>query len=293
LPDNVAFVPVWSQSLQAEPCGLSLAREKGWLLAWDQKHWIHLFNQAGQVQARARFPRSIAQCAIADDGSGAVAAGQQGELHWLAPDLTTRWQRALDNPLVAVAIDPFGFFLAATDTRGGIHLLDNTGSVVAKGPCPSPLRHVAFVPSRPLLVGCADYGLVGAFDQALQWRWREILVLNVGSMAVSGDGSALLLACFSDGIHHFDQDGKARPRLSTPEPCRLICQSFDGDRLLAAGMANQTFCMDRAGRVLGRFATDGKIIALAFGPLGESAYTATTGGHLLKLQMLNQKILPK
>jgi hypothetical protein len=284
-PENLSLVPLWSQFLQAEPCGVSLAREKGWLLTWDRNQWIYLLNQAGQVQAQVRFPGTIAQCAVADDGSGAVAVGRDGELAWLAPDLTTRWERNLENPLAAVAVDPFGHFLVAADSRGNIRFFDSTGKALAQVLCPRPLQHLGFIPGLPLVVGCADYGLVGAFDKEGSWLWREALVMNVGGLSVNGDGSSLLLACFSEGLHHFGSDGKAKPRIVTPEPCRLISQSFEGDRLLIAGMSNHIYCLDRSGQVLCRHSLDKPLTALAFGPRGEAAYVALVGGGIVKLRL--------
>jgi hypothetical protein len=283
--ENLSLVPVWSQFIQAEPCGLSLAREKGWLLAWDRSQWIYLLNQAGQVQAQVRFPGTIAQCALADDGSGAVVAGREGELRWLAPDLTIRWERTLENPLTAAAVDPFGHFLAISDSRGILHLFDAGGKTLAKSQAPRPLQHIAFISGLPLIACCADYGLVGAVDKEGTWRWREALVLNLGDLSVNAEGTSILLACFSEGLHHFNSDGKAQPRIATPEPCRLIAQSFDGDRLLVAGMTNHMFCLDRSGQILCRHSLDKPLAAVAFGPRGDSAYVALLGGDVVKLRL--------
>src|SRR5688572_27961157 len=86
--ENISFVPTWSQCLQDEPAGLSLAREKGWLLAWDKSHWVYFLNQSGQIQGQVHFPEPIVDAALAETGSGALVVGGQGKIRWLAPDLT-------------------------------------------------------------------------------------------------------------------------------------------------------------------------------------------------------------
>ena len=101
--------PLWSQSLGARPRGLALAREKGWTLAWDEGHWLHLLNHKGERQAQLRAPAALATACCADDGSAYVAVGSQGEVWWLAPDLMTRWERSLPAQTVtAPKRDPFG-----------------------------------------------------------------------------------------------------------------------------------------------------------------------------------------
>src|SRR5690348_9246417 len=83
--------PSWTLSLDARPRGLSLAREKQTLLVWDENHWLTLLNHQGERQGQMRLSGLAAACA-ADDGSAYAALGQRGEVWWLEPDLTTRWQ---------------------------------------------------------------------------------------------------------------------------------------------------------------------------------------------------------
>jgi hypothetical protein len=94
----------------------------------------------------------------------------------------------------------------------------------------------------------------------------------------------MILACFSDGLHHYDCEGKPLPRLATPEPCRLVSQSFDGERLLVAGMGKHIFCLDRAGQVQCRHSLAKPVTAMALSPRGEAAYVAIPGGEVMKLR---------
>src|SRR5437660_737944 len=100
--------PLWSQPMTARPRGVALAREKGWILAWDDTHWLHLFNPNGQRQSQVHVPGPLATACCADDGSAFLATGEHGEVWWLAPDLTTRWERTLPAQTLAAALDPFG-----------------------------------------------------------------------------------------------------------------------------------------------------------------------------------------
>ncbi len=264
---------------------MSLAREKGWLLAWDKSQWLYLLNQAGQIQGQTRFPSPIAQACLADDGSALVVAGKGGELRRLALDLSLLWERTLDHPPLAAALDPFGNFLAIADSRGNVQGFDAAGNPLGTFQSPRPLLYLAFVPMRPVLVGSADFGLVGACDLAGDWKWREAVVVNVGGLSVNGDGSSLLLACFSEGLQRFSADGKSQIRIATPKPCRLVAQSFAGDRLLGGGMTNKLFLFDREGRLQCRHELEQPHTALAFAALGEAVFVGQPGAGIVKFKV--------
>src|SRR5579885_2228306 len=82
--------PLWSVALGARPRGLSLAREKGWLLAWDEAGWLTLLDRKGVRQAQRHEDGGVAVACAADDGSAYVSVSGSGELRWLAPDLMPR-----------------------------------------------------------------------------------------------------------------------------------------------------------------------------------------------------------
>src|SRR5260370_5852244 len=207
------FRPAWSAALGSAPLGLTLAREKDWLLAWDQGHWLYLLNQAGQRQGQFHFPGTLAAACCADDGSAYAAAGNKGEIVWLAPDLMPRWQHTLLQPALAAAMDPFGQYLVVADTRGHLTLFNNQGQEKISLQTARPMHHLAFVPMAPVLVGSADYGLVACFGLDGSMRWRDGLVSHAGALSVSGDGSKILIACFSDGLQAYDLAGNKRDRL--------------------------------------------------------------------------------
>jgi hypothetical protein len=306
-PDAVArdrdcFELLWTRPLTSGAAGLCLARERGWVLAWDQSHWLYLLDPDGKSQAQRQLAGLTVACA-ADDTSAYAAAGKKGEVWWLAPDLMPRWERRLTQTVLAVALDPFGQYLAAADAQGQVHLFDHTGRRVCCLEVPRPLCHLAFVPAAPFLVGSADYGLVVAFNLKGEIHWREGLVANVGSLAVDGDGRQLLLACFSEGMHRYgiaadravQQAGAKVPaplpplqklaRLTLPDACHRVAQTFDGHRLLAAGLHHRIFLLDRAGKVLGSYMVEKAIAAIALGALGKDAFVALEGGPLLKLAL--------
>lgn len=263
----------WTQPLPARPRGLSLAREQGSLLTWVDTHWLYLLNRAGQRQAQRHLGTGIVSACVSDDGSACCAATIAGLLVWLAPDLTPRWQVSLAAGPVALAIDPHGQYAACADGAGQIHLFDRLGCEVANISCPRPIHHLAFVPELPLLVACAEYGFVGAFDLAGQCAWREGLVAHVGGLAVTGNGQCAL-ACFSEGLLRFGPGGQRLEQLAAGETCRLVSVDFTGGRFLVGGPSKGLLLFDGAGNVVDKHQLEHAIVALALGPLGTDARRA-------------------
>jgi hypothetical protein len=282
-PGSLHFQPLWSQSLLAPPRGLRWARERDWLLAWDESQWLYLFDSQGKRQAQKRVEPQLVTACAADDGSAYVALTGKAELCWLAPDLMPRWQHSLPQPGVAAALDPFGQYVAVSTQAGAVHVLNRRGHALRQVECPRPLQHLAFVPSASALVGCADYGLVACLDWQGQWLWRDGLVMYVGSMATSGDGELIVLACFGEGIQCYTLAEPRRRRLPGAEGCRLADVSFDGQRILAEANGNQVVLLNPAGEVLARHAFDKPLAALALDGLGRHAAVVLADGTLLSL----------
>src|SRR5258707_6733924 len=119
--------PLWSLTLSGYPRGLALARETGWLLAWDEKNWLYLVNRKGERQAQNPARGTLTAACCAEDGSTYVAVGERGQVWWLAPDLSPRWERSVGHRVVTAALDPFGRYLALSDAKANLHILDRQG----------------------------------------------------------------------------------------------------------------------------------------------------------------------
>jgi PQQ-like domain len=273
---------LWSQKTTAALRGLSLARERGWVLAWDAQHWLYLFNRNGEKQAQLQAPGPLAAAVAADDGHTFAAAGQGGEVWLLAPDLMPRWTKSVGQRAVSIAIAPLGQFVAVADAGGNVHLFDRKGSEIWQVSTARPLQHLVFVPEKPVLVGSADFGLVTCLSETGAQVWRDGLVAHSGSLATSGDGSLIVLACFTDGLWCYDLAGK-KSQLARLAPCRLADLSYDGSLILSAGLENRLQLHRRDGSVKASAPLDGVPAALALGPLGEVAVVGLAEGKVVQL----------
>jgi hypothetical protein len=267
------------------PSGLALARESGWLLAWDDQSWLYLLNRAGERQGQTRARGTLTAACAADDGSAYAAVGSEGEVWWLAPDLMPRWERRLAHGAVAASLDSMGQYLAVADAGGQLQLFDRAGRPICQAQTPRPLVHLAFVTEAPFLVGCADFGLVACFDLAGHCAWRDGLVANIGSLTVSGDGERIVLACYSEGLVTYSLAGRKRDRPPPSEPFRLAALSYEGRYTLAATLDNRLLLLDRDGQNLTSYPLDHPPAALALAPLADSAVVAQADRRVFALDL--------
>jgi hypothetical protein len=150
------------------------------------------------------------------------------------------------------------------------------------------LHFLAFVPQAPFVIGSADYGLVACFDLRGQCSWRDGLVAHVGSLAVSGDGERVELACFTEGLQRYTLAGRNRGRQQIGEPCRLAALSFDGQQTLAAGLSSRLLLLDRKGRALATHDLGSPATALALAALGDRAAVALADGRVMGFDVLDK-----
>jgi hypothetical protein len=201
------------------------------------------------------------------------------------PDLRPRGFIRLQQRATACALDPFGKFLAVADAGGELHVFDAADELVCRTLTPRPLLHLAFIPEKQLIVGCADFGLVACFDLTGRCVWRDGLVSHIGGLAVNGDGSRIVLACFSDGLRCYDQDGQQKPPVRSAAHCRLVALSYDGRRALVGGLESQVWIADIEGKVRTSHELEGVPTALVLAPLADSFLTALPDGRIIAVQL--------
>jgi WD40 repeat protein len=274
---------LWSfQSSAAIRC-IRAAREPGKLLVWEANQLLTWLSSAGEVGARREAPWPLTAVDCADDGSTVVAAGTSGQMGSLGADFKPRWQRTLSADALAVAVSPFGDVVAVADAGGTIHFLDAAGRDIARASNPRPFHHLVFIPERPLLIGSADFGSVSALDLAGRRRWHDAPVAHCGSLATTGDGRLIALACFSDGVSLYNVRGEKRNGSPRPGPCRIVALSYDGSIYLTAGLDGCVRMHDRFGQTRSDFRPAAAVTSLALNALGTTAFIGLADGQVLAM----------
>lgn len=303
---------LWSQTIPAPLRGLSLARERETILAWDGQNGLFLFNHAGTLQSQRPSPIPLVAACCAEDGSayalagGATAVAGNGAggtggspvqdrpmVCWLAPDLSPRWQRPLRQRVTALAMEPLGQRLAIADAGGTVTVLDAGGRTLWQATTLRPLHHLAFVPEKAVLIGAADFGLVLCFGASGECLWRDGLVAHIGSLAVDGDGNSLLLACFSDGLVRYSTTGPRQQRIALETACPLAALSYDGDCLLTADRQTHLCLRDSKGELREQLTLEAVAVAAALGAVGDFAVVGLSNGTLHCFDIRNSSLLPR
>jgi hypothetical protein len=277
--------PLWTHRLAATPGGVSLARESGHVLAWDQNCWLVLLGRNGRLQAQTRLDAGIAAAAISDDGSAVVVADERGAITWRTPDLAVRWEHRVSRRPFAAALDTLGRALAVADASGAVHLVAPDG----RPPwppisLPRPIIHLAFAPTAPALFAAADFGLVTCMDLGQrQPAWQDSPVVHVGGLAVAGNPAVAVAACFSEGLRRYALTGTtlALRNVPTPEPCRFVATTFAGDQFLVGGVFGGLHRLAADGTVLSADKTEQPLAGLAWSPRGEAAVIALADGRVM------------
>jgi hypothetical protein len=110
------------------------------------------------------------------------------------------------------------------------------------------------------------------------------LVANVGSLAVSGSGQEIALACFSEGLLCYTID-RSRPEPGPwSAPCRLGALSWDGGTALLAELDGQITLRDRGNRMVDQWKSSALPVALALTPLADQAVVGTAEGRVVLLE---------
>jgi WD40 repeat protein len=277
--------PSWSLRLGAPPRGFSILRETGTALVWDAHSSLYVVSRAGELQARTRAGGVVTAACAADDGSALAAVGERGEVWRLKPDLTPRGVVRFKQRATACALDSFGNYLAVADSGGELRIFNAAGKTVCRTSTPRPLFHLAFIPEQRLLIGCADFGFIGCFDIKGRCVWRDGLVSHVGGLAVNGDGSRIVLACFSDGLRCYNLDGKQQPPVPADEPCRLVATSYDGRRTIICGRGSRICVLDGDGDIRTSHELDAVPTAVALTPLADTFLATVSDERLIAVQI--------
>jgi WD40 repeat protein len=279
------FQIAWTQRTPARLGGLSFAREASLLLAWDESQQLFLWDRHGRRTAQATLLLPPIAAAISDDGNQIVAAAGDGRIWWFDRTLQLQFDLKIQAPVQTVALEPLGDYLAVSDRERRTHLFNRHGKPLVSWETPRALHHLAFVPGAARLLGAADFGFVGCFDAAGGAVWRDAPLTHVGAIASDGVGSAVLLACFSEGLRLYGSRGQQLGRLATPAPCRRAAFDYDGTTILSAGEDASLALLNRQGRVLETFALPHSASALALGALGDLGVIGLPTGDILAISI--------
>lgn len=277
----------WTHPLPAAASGMSLAREPGTVLVWDAEHHLARYDVRGQLLVRQRASSSLLMAACSDDGQSIATIGQRGKVRLMTAEFAPVFERTLEARPITLALDALGLRVAVADEKGGLHVFDRTGKRLWHTTTARPLVYLTFFPESASLFGCAEYGLVAAFDRAGKEQWRDGLVANVGGLAVSGDGKRVVLACFTEGLYRYSVVKSQREQLARAAPSRLVGLDYRGEVLLTTGLGKELVRRGLDGELRSILLLPANPVAVALEALGEAAVVLLASGALARVELVS------
>ena len=242
----------WSQITDAPLAGLDFAREAGLILAWDDAHNLYVFDVAGNRVRSTRTPVPLLAATISDDGSQVIAASKDGDIWWLGKNLEPRLHQGTHRHLLGIAISPQGEYLATSLNDNHTYIYDCLGRRVTNLLTHRPLRFLTFLAGQPILLGVAEYGLAGCYELDGEPRWQDALWSSAGHVAASGEGYAILVACFGHGLQRYGLDGTNEGAYHLGGGVARASIDYDGKLFAAATLEGEIMVVNAVGHVLWR-----------------------------------------
>ncbi|MFV0443549.1 MAG: WD40 repeat domain-containing protein [Planctomycetaceae bacterium] len=280
----------WSFVAEGSLTALATARESGETFVADADGILCRLDRLGRIAAITRLHNAVRFLAWSDDGHFGVAVCGEGTLHFLNHVLQSQWQLELPDPIIAVAMAPFGgqVFVACSDRSNRVY--DAAKKRLSQFDTMRPIAFARFVTTEPLIAASAEHGLVCLHQLDGQPVWSDKLWSNVGSLAVAGDGHLLYLACQSHGVQVYDGDGRTIGAYVLDGTASRVDVSFDGQRIVAATIERKLFWLDADGEILWSTSTPDDIESVACDPLGEAIVCGLKCGRIYRLDWTRKAV---
>jgi hypothetical protein len=296
VPTRLEPETTWTIVTEAPLKGLSLAREAGRILAWDEGNQLYLVSILGETLSSSRLPQRIAAGAISDNGSLIAVLGDGAGARFLlmGEDLGVQVERPAPSESSFLSVDPHGRYVAIGSRLGAVSFVNRFGRLSGRLETVQPLAHLCFLADRPFLVASAAFGmLVGVKVHgsrstgrlAPEILWQDRLMSNVGRLCVSGDGSMVLVSCFTHGIQRFDLQGRNEGSYHLGGTVSHAVLDFPGRSIAATTLEGELAVMNSAGNVRWRTQLPRPAIALEFDPLGRFLIRGHSTGEIVRVNL--------
>ena len=273
----------WSLTTDAPLVSMQLTRETGELLAADSSGGLYLLDRRGQVTSLTRGFQRLHALAWSDTGNCGAAVIGGTKLCRLNRDFKVQWSVEFPETVLAIAIHPFGNYLAVALANGSNRVYDAHKRPVGRFDTIRPLSFLQFLATEPTILGAAEYGLLCCHELDGVEIWSEKLWSSVGDVSVSGDGQTIYLASFTHGIKIFDGDGNHRGSYVVEGTPNRIAASFAPKRLVVTTLERQLYWLDSDGELLWAAHPPDDICCLGCDPLGNGIICGFNSGRLIRL----------
>lgn len=240
----------WTQEMNSPLTAFAHARESGEVFCADQSGTLWKFNAAGEVVAVQKLTEAPRAIAWSDDGRQGIALLGQHYLSWINESLEVRETLQIPDATVAVAIDPYGEYIAVSVSEGSTLLFDGPRAPIQTIPSLRPLTKLQFLTLVPEIVGIADSGLIARYDIRGRQRWQINTFGSIGDCAVDSRGETLLVASYALGLQRFDEEGENEGTYQLSGTVVRVSCAHECTRIVAATQEGKLFWLTETGETL-------------------------------------------
>jgi hypothetical protein len=273
----------WSLSTDAPLVGLRWARETGDVLAADASGGLYHIDRSGKLANITRGPSPIRSIAWSDTGAGGIALVGDEKLYWFNGRLLFQGWLELSEQILGLALEAFGTHAAVSLANCTTQIYDVSRKRVRSFSSLQPLVNLEFVVNRPALIGVAEYGLLCSYAFTGEQEWQQRLFGNVGDMAVTGDGSTILMACYAHGIQCYDGSGRQVGSYQVGGTVERVATGFQAGHIAATTMERHFYYIESDGQVVFQAVLPGDVCRVICDPAGRGVLIGLTSGRIMRL----------
>ena len=284
----------WSVVTDAPLKGMALAREAGAVFAWDEADQLYRVDARGEFQSVARAPGRVLAATISDDGSVVGLLGEGSRLWLMDGDFNLTHDRAGVAEPLSIAVDPHGRYLAVGSRLNLVQFYTVHGKQAGRVETRQPLSSLLFVPNQPYLVGIGTYGSIAGIELFArgatghldgETAWYEALMSGVGRLATTGDGSMILVSCFTHGVQRHNLEGKSEGAYHLGGSACQAVPDFAGRIIAVATSEGELAVLSGTGNVRWRSTLPTPALVLETDALGRYIVHGRATGEIVRLDL--------
>lgn len=234
----------WSASVESGLVGIDLALESGCTYAADTSGGVYAFSPTGQLLNVSRGFSNIHQIAWSAVGTEGAICSKDRQLTWLNAQLQPVWSRNLTSIPTGLGIAPFAGMAVICLENHRNYIVRSDREELNSFDSVRPMAHVAFLTNSPALIAASEDGVVCRYGLDGKLQWKTDLIQPLGDLAVSADGSTILLASFQQGITILDGDGTRQGTFVVSGTVDHVATGQDGEQLMLGTVERETCRLD-------------------------------------------------
>lgn len=277
---------VWSFATEGPLVAMHFARESGEVIAGDGVGGLYRLDRQGKLQGMTHAPGPIRELAWSDTGAGGLALVGDGRLCWLDGHLAFQGTIEQADPILGVALDPYGHYAVASLSSCANIVYDANRKLVRRFSSMQPLSKIEFLIQQPALLAITEYGMLCCHDFGGQPLWQQQLFANVGDFSFTGDGQSILLACYAHGIQCHNARGAQIGSYQLGGTVSKVSSSFVKGRIAAATVERSLHYLDAAGTIIWQTLVPDEVWALACDPFGHAVVCGFRSGRIVRIEWL-------